>query len=209
MRLKKVSEQVIVITGASSGIGRATALLAAKRGAAVVLTARSAELRLSSAPQGRARSGRKRPVAIPAAEQAQIVVRPAHAVLRHLPGGEQSVDVIRVQRKLLVHQLRLIEPHSVLLRIGGMAAAGRAALQRIEHQSRQGAEARLPGWERIPAGQALGLGCSAASEQAERAGHSQPRALSAGRRWHDISLHSSRNRNSALARRARNAASPA
>lgn len=43
MRLKRVSEQVIVITGASSGIGRATALLAARKGAAVVLTARSAE----------------------------------------------------------------------------------------------------------------------------------------------------------------------
>ena len=41
MRLKRVSDQVIVVTGASSGIGRATALLAAQRGAAVVLTARS------------------------------------------------------------------------------------------------------------------------------------------------------------------------
>jgi NAD(P)-dependent dehydrogenase (short-subunit alcohol dehydrogenase family) len=41
MRLKKLSEQVIVITGASSGIGRATAKMAARRGAHVVLTARS------------------------------------------------------------------------------------------------------------------------------------------------------------------------
>lgn len=43
MRLKKLSEQVIVITGASSGIGRATAKMAAQMGAQVVLTARSAE----------------------------------------------------------------------------------------------------------------------------------------------------------------------
>lgn len=39
--LKPVSEQVIVITGASSGIGLATALEAAKQGAKVVLAARS------------------------------------------------------------------------------------------------------------------------------------------------------------------------
>src|SRR3954471_22567799 len=39
--LKPTSEQVIVITGASSGIGLATALQAAKDGAAVVLAARS------------------------------------------------------------------------------------------------------------------------------------------------------------------------
>jgi short-subunit dehydrogenase len=41
MQLKKLSEQVIVITGASSGIGRATAKLAARRGARVLLSARS------------------------------------------------------------------------------------------------------------------------------------------------------------------------
>lgn len=41
VKLKPVSEQVIVITGASSGIGLATARLAAERGARLVLAARN------------------------------------------------------------------------------------------------------------------------------------------------------------------------
>jgi short-subunit dehydrogenase len=41
IKLKPIAEQVVVITGASSGIGLATALLAAKKGAKVVLAARS------------------------------------------------------------------------------------------------------------------------------------------------------------------------
>jgi short-subunit dehydrogenase len=41
--LKPLEEQVIVVTGASSGIGLATALAAAKRGAKVVLVARSSD----------------------------------------------------------------------------------------------------------------------------------------------------------------------
>ena len=40
-KLKKLSDQVVVITGASSGIGLATAEAAAKKGARVVLAARS------------------------------------------------------------------------------------------------------------------------------------------------------------------------
>jgi NAD(P)-dependent dehydrogenase (short-subunit alcohol dehydrogenase family) len=42
-KLKPLNEQVIVITGASSGIGLATAKMAAKRGAKTVLAARSEE----------------------------------------------------------------------------------------------------------------------------------------------------------------------
>ena len=43
VKLKPLEGQVIVITGASSGIGLATARKAAKAGAAVVLAARNAE----------------------------------------------------------------------------------------------------------------------------------------------------------------------
>jgi short-subunit dehydrogenase len=43
VKLKKLRDQVIVITGASSGIGLVTARLAAKRGARVVLNARNEE----------------------------------------------------------------------------------------------------------------------------------------------------------------------
>jgi short-subunit dehydrogenase len=42
-QLKPISEQVIVITGASSGIGLATALTAARQGAKVVIAARSSK----------------------------------------------------------------------------------------------------------------------------------------------------------------------
>ena len=41
MQLKPISQQVVAIVGASSGIGRETALQFAKKGAKVVVAARS------------------------------------------------------------------------------------------------------------------------------------------------------------------------
>jgi NADP-dependent 3-hydroxy acid dehydrogenase YdfG len=40
---KPLREQIVVVTGASSGLGRAVARLAGRRGAKVVVTARNAE----------------------------------------------------------------------------------------------------------------------------------------------------------------------
>lgn len=48
--------RVVLVTGSSSGIGQATALLAAERGDPVVLLARSAEKRARSAPLNRGKA---------------------------------------------------------------------------------------------------------------------------------------------------------
>ena len=54
---RPLDEQVIVITGASSGIGLCTALMAAERGARVVLVARSEETLANTVRQIRAQGG--------------------------------------------------------------------------------------------------------------------------------------------------------
>jgi short-subunit dehydrogenase len=71
-QLKEVEEQTVVITGASSGIGMATARLAAERGARVVLAGRSADGLWNVADRIRARGGEVACVAADVADERQV-----------------------------------------------------------------------------------------------------------------------------------------
>ncbi len=79
---RPLEQQVIVITGASSGVGRETALAAAQRGASVVLAARNAEA-LSSLAEEVARVGGQAQVRVTdVAEWAQVQALATAAVER-------------------------------------------------------------------------------------------------------------------------------
>jgi NADP-dependent 3-hydroxy acid dehydrogenase YdfG len=72
VKLKKVADQVIVITGASSGIGLATAETAARRGAKVVLAARSGETLHEVVARIKADGGEALAVACDVSDRAQV-----------------------------------------------------------------------------------------------------------------------------------------
>jgi short-subunit dehydrogenase len=71
-RLKPVAEQVIVITGATSGIGLATARMAAERGASLVIVARNEEALNALAQEIRDKGGRAEPVVADVSDMAQV-----------------------------------------------------------------------------------------------------------------------------------------
>jgi short-subunit dehydrogenase len=72
LKLKKLKDQVVVITGASSGIGLTTAEMAAERGAAVVMAARSEAELTDAAARIRAKGGRATAVAADVADPKQV-----------------------------------------------------------------------------------------------------------------------------------------
>jgi NAD(P)-dependent dehydrogenase (short-subunit alcohol dehydrogenase family) len=72
MRLKPVEEQVVVVMGASSGIGRETALRFAERGARVVVSARGKEGLDSLADEIRREDGEATPVVADTSEYEQV-----------------------------------------------------------------------------------------------------------------------------------------
>ena len=78
--LKPLNQQVIVITGASSGIGLATARLAAERGAKLVLIARSAETLKGLAAEIRGSGGEAIHVVADVAEREKIYAAAQEAI---------------------------------------------------------------------------------------------------------------------------------
>ncbi len=81
--LKPLDQQVVVITGASSGIGLATALAAAREGARVVLAARSADTLEQIATHIRAQGGDALAVRTDVAVRADVANLAREAVARY------------------------------------------------------------------------------------------------------------------------------
>jgi short-subunit dehydrogenase len=82
IKLKPIAEQVIVITGASSGIGLVTAKLAAKRGAKVVLVARSGDALRDAVAEIVRDGGTADQYAADVGDAAAVRAAAAHAVKR-------------------------------------------------------------------------------------------------------------------------------
>jgi NAD(P)-dependent dehydrogenase (short-subunit alcohol dehydrogenase family) len=80
-KLKKLSDQVVVITGASSGIGLATARLAAERGARVVMAARSQRGLVEGAEGIRREGGRVTHVVADVSDSTGVEAIAEHALL--------------------------------------------------------------------------------------------------------------------------------
>jgi NAD(P)-dependent dehydrogenase (short-subunit alcohol dehydrogenase family) len=85
LQLKPLSEQVIVITGATSGIGLATVRMAAERGAALVAVARNEEALNALAEEIRGQGGRIEPVVADVADMAQVE-KVSEAAITHFGG---------------------------------------------------------------------------------------------------------------------------
>jgi short-subunit dehydrogenase len=91
VRLRRLRDQVVVLTGASSGIGLVTARLAARRGARLVLAARSDEELHRLAGEVAARGGQAVPVAADVGRE-EDVQRIADAAVERFGGFDTWVN---------------------------------------------------------------------------------------------------------------------
>lgn len=82
VKLKPIRDQVMVVTGASSGIGRATALMAASRGATVVIAARGQDALDALAEEIAASGGRAVVIPCDVSDPASIARLATEAVAR-------------------------------------------------------------------------------------------------------------------------------
>jgi NAD(P)-dependent dehydrogenase (short-subunit alcohol dehydrogenase family) len=122
-----VAEQVVVITGASSGIGRETALEFARRGAALVVAARNQEALDTLAEQVRRLGGAALVVPTDVSDSVQVDALAARAVERFGRIGtwvnNAAVSTYGTVEQMEVDELRRVIEVILLGQIHGMKAA--------------------------------------------------------------------------------------
>lgn len=132
MRLKPLAEQVVVVLGASSGIGRAAALRFAQRGARVVVSARSAEALESLAQEIRAAGGEALAIPAEATEPAQVQALADRAVA-HFGRIDTWVQLAGVGLWALLEETTPEEWRQVIdVNLNGTAYAVMAALPHLK-----------------------------------------------------------------------------
>ena len=128
--LKPLADQVIVITGATSGVGLATARAAAERGAAVVLVARNQAALRALMEDLRAKGGRAEAVVADVGDQDQVrgIVAAADAVFGGFDTWVNDAAAAmygRIEDSPIADQRRLFETNYWGLVYGSLAAVDR------------------------------------------------------------------------------------
>jgi short-subunit dehydrogenase len=132
---REVSNQVVVVTGASSGIGRETATMLGERGASVVLAARNEAALNEAAKEVERLGGKAQVVVTDVAEWAQVE-RLARAAVEHFGRidtwvNNAAVSVYGTVEELTVEEIERVVQVILMGQIYGMKAA-------LPHLTRQG-----------------------------------------------------------------------
>lgn len=138
-RLRPAGEQVVVITGASSGIGRATAQMLGEKGATVVLAARNVEALEAAAEEVRQAGGRALVVPADVSDRAQVEFL-AGAAIENFGRIDSWVNDAAVSEYALIEEMDDAEiEHILRVNVLGTIYGCRAALRYMKEQNGGGA----------------------------------------------------------------------